>query len=85
MLLFEAKQLLNFVGLEVEALWTYEGCSLIFVLIFGLTWSHGYGVSNPVRFNRVGEVIGLDHGVWVAYQSERRKKKVYGTYLEMIV
>ena len=49
MLLFEAKQLLNFVGLEAEALRTYEGCSFIFVLIFGLAWSHGLWCLKPCK------------------------------------
>jgi hypothetical protein len=49
MLLFEAKRLLNFVGLEVEALQTYDGCSLIFVLIFGLAWSHGFCCLKPCK------------------------------------
>lgn len=41
-----------------------------------------YGVSNPIRFNRVGEVIGLEP---MECELLTNLNKVYGTYLEMIV
>jgi hypothetical protein len=45
-----------------------------------------YGVSNPIRFNMVGEVIGLEPmECELLTNLKREKRKVYGTYLEMIV
>jgi hypothetical protein len=45
-----------------------------------------YGVSNPIRFNMVGEVIGLEPMECELLTNLKRDiRKVYGTYLEMIV
>jgi hypothetical protein len=82
MLLFEAKQLLNFVGLEVEALRTYGGCSLIFVLIF-------VNLFIILVFNKVGEFVRLEpwsmsflpilkkkkNGVWYLFRNDSLTKK----------